>query len=227
MFRWLCPRRKSSRNLSILSQVFTPESAIQFETMIEDIRANIDNQLIESLANRFSSLKCVPLSLSAQFPSKIGYIPIMEEAKKFNLCMFYLPPNSVLPFHNHPNQHVLLKVVLGHLDMTSFDIINDSSHHEVVHVGKEYPTTSRTTEIVSSRDEGAKIVYPNRRNVHRISTKSEGALFMDFVFPPYDHDHSIAYFEDTKEEGRVRAVSERDVCLDMQLVSLSEIFQHN
>ena len=111
--------------------------------------------------------------------------------------------------------------------MTSFDIIKDSSHHEVVHVGKEYPTTLRTTEIVSSRDEEAKIVCPNRRNIHKISTKSEGALFMDLVFPPYDYDHSIVYFEDTKEEGRVRAVSERDVCLDMQLVSLSEIFQHN
>ena len=221
MFGWLsrviCPRRK----YSTISRVFTNDSCSRLQDMLQDVSKE-GGLKIESLASRFDTLQFRPLIKSLHF-SKIGYLPLLE-VENFTLCMFYIPFGKALPFHNHPDQHVLQRVVFGELEITSFDIHGRSK----IEPGQVYtPDDNSWNDTVVTCKDSTMIVKPDQANIHRIRAKGKdhGALFMDLVFPPYNSEHSIVYFEDIGD-GTVKSLRERDVCIDMELVGPEKFFQH-
>jgi len=215
--RHLCPRR----NVSTYRKIFTQKSSSDLEVLLSQLTGgNLDN--IEAFATKFNSLQFNPITTASC--TKIGYLPIAEVDNVYNLCMFYLPPGSLLPYHNHPDQHVLLRVVSGSLEINSFDIeVEDGSK---VEPGKIYKIRddSRISQILTV-DDSTQIVRPKKSNIHEIKAHgSDGAMFVDLVVPPYYWDRSIVYFEETGT-GTVRGLRERDVALDMEQVYPEQFFR--
>jgi hypothetical protein len=129
---------------------------------------------------------------------RIGYVPLVE-SNQFTLCMFYLPKGAILPFHDHPHQHVCLRVLAGELQIDSCDISSD------------YQVRNRNSTVVNSESMPC-LVEPDNDNIHQIKALKE-SLFLDFVLPPYSAERAITYFRESGE--RLEPVQEKDIGLNM------------
>jgi hypothetical protein len=179
----------------------------------------IENRL-DSLAQLFDSIKLRPLRLPPSL-STIGYVPIAEVERKYNLCMFVLPKGTVLPLHDHPGQHVFLRVVFGKLGISVCDIKDRPS-----------PKPFKTGEIVGivdpisaqaslTRSDPTHVVFPNSNNIHEICAVAD-SIFMDLVMPPYDWERQVTYFR-RYGETELLSVCERDMRLDMMPIDIREL----
>jgi PCO_ADO len=99
--------------------------------------------------------------------------PILEGAE-LGLSLFLVPKDNVLPLHDHPEMHVLTRVLAGRLEVTCYDrgprlgdVLLGRPHH-----GTWAP------------HEGALIAGPRVRNVHRLRALEDTA-FLDLFLPPY------------------------------------------
>ncbi len=115
-----------------------------------------------------------------------------------------------MPYHDHPRQHVGLRVLSGQLQVDSCDIENDSQSPIV---GREYRVTRKDSQVMSS-DSDVLVVQPLVNNIHKI-TAHKDSMFLDFVVPPYSAGRSITYFREVEEPDKLVAVAERDVDLPM------------
>ena len=190
----------------------------QSYSALEKILANptFHPQLVELV----DSLRFEPLALPKSI-KKIGYIPLIE-SKELTLCMFYLPESFEIPFHNHPSQHVILKVLRGNALITNCDTNTTCSGQYIF--GSQY-------EILNSSDiqleESAKnllLVEPLSNNIHQIRALTD-IVFVDLVTPPYDAgEHRITYF--SKNGPLLTALRESQVALDMELIDINTLLDN-
>lgn len=193
MFNFIkCPRR--------LPNVPHWVSSSNWPALLESLK----EKNLAKIKTEFDALTLKKFEIEA---SSIMYIPLLEQADQFNLCMFYLPQGACLPWHNHPGQDVLGKVLMGSLEVASADLLGvcDLIQTEPAVITPKSPSFA---------------VEPDKNNIHRITALTD-TLFLDLVMPPYSLRRTITYY--LPELGRFRAVSERHVQIDMQLADINTL----
>lgn len=224
--KWLrvCPRRKRCLDNRLFSVKCVEDSSrpafLEFLTIL-----NRSSSSLEELAAALPNIEFKNLDLSKlPNPQQTYYIPISEEPERFNLCLFYLPRGAALPWHDHPNQHVLLRLVRGELKIHSADLL-EAGKPPIV--GNEYQVFIH--DLVRLRESDPPSIYrvdPDKRNIHEITAVTD-SLFLDLVMPPYSSQRTITYFKTNNAQHSTQstftAVRERDVPLDMSQADINSL----
>lgn len=209
----------------ILNRFGSPKKSARYPWLLEESEQRMDNILTEidsnpnlvwespdgfalssRLLSEFNQVQFSKINMKPFSTDRIGYVPLLE-SNNYTLAIFYLPRNYYLPFHNHPNQTVFQRVIHGDIIVESCDIQKGASASTSV------PSTLITKNTVTPK-ELTTLVSPSKDNIHRISTESEQALFVDLVVPPYNNSsHPISYFEHSGSAG-LRPIQDPHVPMD-------------
>lgn len=128
----------------------------------------------------------------------IGYVSVYEDAN-IVVSVFVLKSNSVIPLHDHPVMHGILKVLQGTLAVQSYSSVADSvkpragnfvySMNEYYHVPNGlYPDPTivrRNSPAVLSAKDDCAIITPFENNIHEVTSTNGPSAFLDILAPPY------------------------------------------
>ena len=205
MLRFLfgCCARRNVSTSSPCPGWLLPESQSKLHDLVSLTAAAGDS--ITAMQSVFDSLRIREMKIPKS--QTITYIPLIEDPR-FTLCLFSVPQGVVMPYHDHPRQHVLLRVLKGQMEISSCD--TDDTRGYVP--GTQYGVSREETCIVGP-DSGTKVVFPTHGNIHQIKAVTD-SLFMDFVTPPYSSERAITYF--TRDGEVLTAVRERDMNVQME-----------
>ncbi|CAI9109638.1 OLC1v1009499C4 [Oldenlandia corymbosa var. corymbosa] len=128
-------------------------------------------------------------STAGKFP-RITYQHIYE-CDKFSIGIFCLPPNGVIPLHNHPEMTVFSKLLFGTMHIKSYDWVKDGStgtplladpldgQSGCVRLAKVKVDSEFTAPCNTS------ILYPaDGGNMHCFTARTSCAV-LDVLGPPY------------------------------------------
>ncbi|XP_050235486.1 plant cysteine oxidase 2-like [Mercurialis annua] len=109
---------------------------------------------------------------------------------KFSLCIFFLPATAVIPLHNHPEMTVFSKLLLGTMQIKSYDLVSPPSADEPVQ-SSNLRLAKLVTDSVFEAPCDTSVLYPTTGgNIHQFTAITPCAV-LDVLGPPY-----------SKEDGR-------------------------
>ncbi|KAF4736395.1 hypothetical protein FOZ62_012092 [Perkinsus olseni] len=96
-----------------------------------------------------------------------------------------LMPKATLPYHDHPHQNVVSRVVSGTL---TADVLNPMTPYQAV-VGEVFKA-SPVRELNGDHTQGTTMfLNPTYANIHNfINLTAEPCVFVDLIMPPYGHN---------------------------------------
>ncbi len=111
-------------------------------------------------------------------------------------CLFLVPRGAELPLHDHPEMTVLLRVLVGRLEISSYDWVPD----------RPGLARSKPARCVGP-DDPCDVLSPNDGNLHHLRALEDTA-FVDLFSPYYDEQagRPCSYF---RREGEVEIEGER------------------
>lgn len=132
----------------------------------------------------------------------------------FTVCMFQLPAGCRLPMHDHPDMHVLSKVLFGRLEVTAYDRLEPKPSPilpgplQALSVVPSKPfevKIVRNSEVWTPEDE-AQITAPDCGNIHQFVAITDCCV-LDVLAPPYDFGQSrrCTYYEIHEKDGKLYA----------------------
>ncbi|KAL3268046.1 hypothetical protein HHI36_007176 [Cryptolaemus montrouzieri] len=129
------------------------------------------------------------------------YVDIYQD-DVITLGIFVLKPGMILPLHDHPDMHGLIKVLFGKIRITSYSVNSENtaafeskSSTRIPSYLKPYLVVEKTSEITADSSNNCCVLYPEFENLHEIESIGGPAAFMDILSPPY---------ETTDENGEIR-----------------------
>ena len=112
---------------------------------------------------------------NADHLSRAIYTMSLVETREYSVVVFMLPSGAVLPLHDHPNMTVLFRVLRGAVHLRSFDWLGAPPTALPVFDG----LLRASDPVVTIRPEGGGVI-------HSIAgAGEEGAVFIDYITPPY------------------------------------------
>jgi cysteamine dioxygenase len=122
-------------------------------------------------------------------PPKITYLHL-HECDKFSIGIFCLPPNGVIPLHNHPGMTVFSKILFGTMHIKSYDWVVDGPPVTTPTIDSSDGSESllRLAKVKVDTDFNApcstSILYPAEANMHCFTALTPCAV-LDVLGPPY------------------------------------------
>ncbi|CAN8236360.1 unnamed protein product [Cochlearia groenlandica] len=117
----------------------------------------------------------------------------LHECDQFTIAILCLPPNSVIPLHNHPGMTVFSKLLFGSMHIKSYDwVANAPMRDSKTRLAKLKMDSTFTSPCKPS------ILYPeDGGNMHRFTAKTACAV-LDVIGPPYSNSEGrhCSYFLD-------------------------------
>jgi hypothetical protein len=148
----------------------------------EDPNANIDSVL--KIVDKITTVQQLgyytgskPLSEHFASSQSVRYLPVGEEGGLWTCGCFAIPPNGIIPLHDHPGMTGVIRVLEGSIDIESFDKCEENS----------YLARSRGTRKFNSPS--TVCLGPQDANIHQIKAGETGAVFLDCLMPDYDDDN--------------------------------------
>ncbi|XP_020686932.1 plant cysteine oxidase 2, partial [Dendrobium catenatum] len=138
-------------------------------------------------------------NIDARRPSPITYLHVYT-CDEFSIGIFCLPPNAVIPLHNHPGMTVFSKILFGSMHIKSFDWVAVSQDSiepcRVVLPSGERLAKVKTDAVFTAPCETS-ILYPSSGgNMHCFTAKTACA-FLDVLGPPYSSpERNCTYYFD-------------------------------
>ena len=123
---------------------------------------------------------------------------LLFERPNLHASLFLVPAGRELPLHDHPEMTVLLRVLAGRMEISSFDWVPDSP-------GLARPRPPRTVGAADRCD----VLRPADGNLHRLRALEDSA-FVDLFSPYYDEaaGRPCTYY---RPDGEVEVDRERRV----------------
>ncbi|CAN8233120.1 unnamed protein product [Cochlearia groenlandica] len=161
---------------------------------------SLDN--IKMLLNVMDEIKPEDVDVSPKmscFRSKVmGKSPLVTylhiyKCNIFSIGIFCLPPNGVIPLHNHPEMTVFSKLLFGTMHIKSYDWVANSPQQSLdtrlakVKVNSEFTAPCDTS-----------ILYPNDGGNMHCFTAITACAVLDVIGPPYSDPagrHCTYYFD--------------------------------
>ncbi|CAI5722399.1 hypothetical protein KXD40_004478 [Peronospora effusa] len=146
----------------------------------------------------------VPTPQIARTMNDVHYWKLWE-SDSIDIGIFFMPPNSTIPLHNHPGMSVVTRVLYGAASVTSYDILSDAelqtleAGSEIVYEDAMFGSDAINPDVGSvswarvSREgkfgqETTTWLDPRRFNLHDIQASSDiGCAMLDIMVPPYDN----------------------------------------
>ena len=113
----------------------------------------------------------------------------LAESREFNLCVFLLEPDHIIPLHDHPDMTVFSRLIEGGLHITAYDWID----HEGEEVHEKYPFHQSYAKLVRDEDifswmgpsSSSWTLYPRSHgNLHEFRA-IRFSVILDLLMPPY------------------------------------------
>lgn len=132
-------------------------------------------------------------------PNPILYIRIFEDVNIL-VSVFVLKSNSVIPTHNHPLMHGILKVLSGSVRIQSYSVRGNSiKKHDINKfcLPSEYYfaeadlytnpiKVKKNTPLILSESDSCTLLTPIENNIHEVQSYNGPSVFMDILAPAYD-----------------------------------------
>ena len=147
------------------------------------------------------------------FDPDCGLAPVtfidMWKDEHFSMSIFVLKPGTRLPLHDHPGMHGLIRVIHGHMNVSSYSLlerkcgdnfepVHNCGHQEGYSVkkGDVFMAQKMSTESGDIADIYSEpvVLTPVDGNIHEIRTTDSAAAFFDILAPPYD-DHRYGHHQ--------------------------------
>ncbi|CAG5132903.1 unnamed protein product [Candidula unifasciata] len=138
----------------------------------------------------------------------VTYMHIHQD-HNFTMAVFVVKAGSVLPLHDHPKMHGLLKVLYGKVRISSYTEVDQKPLPENIarlQVSQSQKrsnsciikTVYRHNDIVLSETDECCVLSPSVGNFHEIQPETKFAAFLDVLAPPYegDCDSGCHYYKD-------------------------------
>lgn len=109
----------------------------------------------------------------------------------FHINLLMIPKGKMIPLHDHPKMHVLLKVLWGNLHLTSYDWAEEFPYEGIVR---------QTQNGVYDGSSETFLITPKNNNIHQIQAE-EDCAFLDVLSPAYSEDagRPCHYYRKQKE----------------------------
>ncbi|MES1903121.1 MAG: hypothetical protein MHPSP_002570 [Paramarteilia canceri] len=131
-----------------------------------------------------------------------SFFPIYQ-SKILEINMFKMVPGFYFPAHNHPGMNVLMKMIHGQGNVTSFNPINKAQRKII------FSASTRLIQSCNENCEGCEkcshLINPSMDNIHIVGNdknSEKNAIFGDYITPGYDeNDHKILYYTALSLDG--------------------------
>jgi cysteamine dioxygenase len=162
----------------------------------------------------------------------------------FSMVIFFLPPNAVIPLHNHPGMTVFSKLLVGSMHIKSYDWVDPDPDPSVSSCSSSPPLSDQSrlaklvVDDVFTAPCDTSVLYPTTGgNMHRFTAAAPCAV-LDILGPPYsiEEDRDCTYYTDipytrcstadglTSEEeqgqGRLAWLKEIDMPTELKMCSV-------
>ncbi|CEG47614.1 conserved hypothetical protein [Plasmopara halstedii] len=146
----------------------------------------------------------VPTPEIARTMSDVHYWKLWE-SDLIDIGIFFMPPNSTIPLHNHPGMSVVTRILYGAATVMSYDILSESEVQRL-EAGSEIVYQDATFSADAVNPEKGSVSWarvsrqgkygaetttwldPRRFNLHNIQASSDiGCAMLDIMVPPYDN----------------------------------------
>lgn len=136
----------------------------------------------------------------------IHYIDIVDTLS-LSIGIFILPQGAHIPLHDHPDMHVVTRVLSGKLNINSYDFVDS--------IDKDFSTRCRchgTGGMAKHRESllldplhaPTDLLYPNKGNIHELTALShaEPCAMLNVALPSYSaaHGRSCTYYSTSTKE---------------------------
>lgn len=166
----------------------------------------------QSLVSRANSLTIKDVHLDGEFVQRqnlrtdklntVIYIEVYQDSNVL-ISIFVLKANSVIPLHDHPVMHGILKVLSGSVHVQSYDVLNSTVERRntdnddyppndfyYVQAGKSlYQNGSvpvkKNDAVILSESDSCAVLSPMQNNIHEIRSHNGPSAFIDILAPPY------------------------------------------
>ena len=159
---------KISQIIRLAKNTFDQGSPNDFPQNFRNLQENMNNLTGNDLGlDNSDSMK------GTLVRSSIIYVGVHEEPD-FSASIFILMPGSVIPIHNHPNMHGLIKVIRGQIKITAFtkqnlqevdslsisqDTVGNQEIKEILPNGHTFPASRLCLNNVDSTHDTI-VLYP-------------------------------------------------------------------
>ncbi|KAG7378618.1 hypothetical protein PHYPSEUDO_009828 [Phytophthora pseudosyringae] len=190
-------------------------SLMQVETMLRPVVA-----LCSALQADHFGIH-VPTPQIARTMSDVHYWKLWE-SDTIDIGIFFMPPNSSIPLHNHPGMSVVTRVLYGAATVTSYDILSDTEA-QTLEAGSEIVYEDATFSSDAVNPEKGSVSWarvsrqgqfgqdtttwldPRRFNLHNIQASSDiGCAMLDIMVPPYDNANRDCHHFEILEQKTFR-----------------------
>ena len=160
--------------------------------------SSVDSSSLRACLDEMDSVKLEDLGIDLDYVENLKDCVCMNivNSAEFDIQVFIIPKGKQLPLHDHPNMHVLSKVITGSLSVRCF-----SPH---VAGARGSSSAGRADLILSAKrssNDAAWMLSPADGNVHELKAEETTVVF-DVLTPPYSEPYRPCNFYKSVESEK-------------------------
>lgn len=182
---------------------------------------SIDRGKFETLVVLANDLRMVDVNLPRRLctphgrvPDKVDYLSIHED-ENVTIGVFVIEKDAIIPIHDHPGMHGLLKVLHGELEIITYSLANTiplTNNNSAIHPSRrrfyyKVPIEAIKNQAIQVKpNDPCSQLTPSVNNIHLVKCTTGPAAFLDILSPPYEDSENPSaprachYFKELLDE---------------------------
>jgi hypothetical protein len=198
----------STKLLKICTKIFESKSPFKYvqhtPASIAPLTKYLQKMKVKDLGK--AEIKFLDEARQVNFQTE-NYLPIYEnDPGSFIIGIFFLPPNTRIPLHDHPDMCVTSKILEGNCRVRSYDWLQTTLYSSTG-ASRSYIhyTYADLVQDEWKKKNDVWSLFQNTGNVHEITSGEEGCALLDVIAPDYDGSSRVCTFY---KEERSLSISE-------------------